>query len=298
MKKHKSILFLVCVLVFVVQACNLPSAQPALTPPAGAVDVIATQTSLVLTQEAALGQNPPPVQPEFTATIIQTPMITPTGTLSIPMVSVSVDTNCRTGPGVIYDYLTALSVGEKAEVIGKYTTISPNYWVIKKGSNTCWLWGQYATVEGNINNIPEIVPPPSPTPTATSTATATALPTGPNFSFSYDGISHCSAGDDYAILKWVNSGSVVFESARTEIKDLDAAANLYGPAFSNAPFGAASPGCAAGNSSLGVGNTAYSSYYIGTPAPAGHHIRMTVTLCSQDNLLGDCVTHILDGVLP
>ena len=35
---------------------------------------------------------------------------------------------------------------------------------------------------------------------------------------------------------------------------------LFGPSFSNAAFGAASPGCGAGNSSLGVGNTAYASY--------------------------------------
>ena len=87
------------------------------------------------------------------------------------MVSVSVDTNCRTGPGVVYDYLTALLVGEKAEIVGKYTSVSPPYWIIKKGNITCWLWGQYAIVEGNVADLQEKIPPPSPTPTFTATPT-------------------------------------------------------------------------------------------------------------------------------
>jgi uncharacterized protein YgiM (DUF1202 family) len=174
MKKHKGIIFLFNILVITALACNLPSAQPTATPSpvdsGGYVNVDATLTFVALTQ-AALGQNQPPTQPESTATITMTPTITPTGTPSIPMVSVSLDTNCRTGPGVVYDYLTALLVGEKAEVVGKYTTVSPNYWIIKKGSYTCWLWGKYATVEGDISKLPEMVPPPSPTPTSTNTPT-------------------------------------------------------------------------------------------------------------------------------
>jgi len=293
MQKFKGIIFMFTILLITALACNLPSATP--TPPVG---VDATLTSLAITQA---GQTPPAGLPTFpltTSTITLIPTATLTGTPTVPMVSVSVDTNCRTGPGVIYDYLTALLVGEKAEVIGKYTSVSPTYWIIKKNSVTCWLWGQYATVEGNTSTLPEMIPPPSPTPTFTPTATATSTPSGPIFSFSFDGISQCSAGDDYATIKWVNTGSVAFESAKVEIKDLNTAGILFGPSFSNAPFGAASPGCGVGNNSLGVGSTAYSSYYIGTPAPSGHNIRITVTLCSQDNLLGDCITQTLDSVLP
>ena len=177
MKKTKGIVFLFSMLVVTALACNLPSATP--TPP---VDVDATLTSLALTQA---GQNPPaglPTLSQATPTITMTSTITPTLPPSVPMVSVSVNTNCRTGPAIEYDYLTALLVGEKAEVVGKYTTVSPTYWIIKKGSVTCWLWGQYATVEGNTSNLPEMIPPPSPTPppTATSTATPTATPTTPS----------------------------------------------------------------------------------------------------------------------
>jgi uncharacterized protein YgiM (DUF1202 family) len=168
------------ILILAALACNAPTAAP--VPPAGVVDgVAASQTSLALTQ-AALGVNPPPAA-GFTATITSTPTITftptitPTGTPSVPMVSVSTATNCRTGPGVVYDYLDALLVGEKAEVIGKYTSVSPNYWIIKKGSITCWLWGRYATVEGNTANLQEWTPPPTPTPVPTDTPTPT--PTTP-----------------------------------------------------------------------------------------------------------------------
>ena len=87
------------------------------------------------------------------------------------MVSVSLNTNCCTGPGAAYDYLAVLLVGEKAEVVGKYTSVSPPYWIIKKGLITCWLGGQYAAVEGDTSLLPEMVPPPSPTPPPSATPT-------------------------------------------------------------------------------------------------------------------------------
>jgi uncharacterized protein YgiM (DUF1202 family) len=165
LKKHKDILFLSSILIGITLACNFPSAAP--TPQSGLDPALA---SLALTQAA--GGNPPlPAQPEFTATIALTSTVTLTSTPSVPMVSVSLDTNCRTGPGAAYDYLTALLVGEKAEVVGKYTSVTPAYWVIKKGLVTCWLLGQYATVEGDTSNLPEMIPPPSPTPPPTSTPT-------------------------------------------------------------------------------------------------------------------------------
>ena len=172
MQKHKYIIFIFGIIIITALACNFPSVTPTPT-----VEVNAAVTSPVLTQS---GQNPTPGLPTFTPTITLTPTVTPTSSPSIPMVSVSVDTNCRTGPGVVYDYLTALLVGEKAEVVGKYTSVSPSYWIIKKGPITCWLWGQYATVEGDTNSLPEMVPPPSPTPVPTDTPTAT--PTTPSAS--------------------------------------------------------------------------------------------------------------------
>ena len=101
----------------------------------------------------------------------------PTDTPSTPSVTVSSTTNCRTGPSTDYDLLYTLNVGETAEVVGKYS--SGNYWVINNpdGGGNCWLWGEYATISGDTDNLPEMIPPPAPVakvhpkkPTPTSTA--------------------------------------------------------------------------------------------------------------------------------
>ena len=81
------------------------------------------------------------------------------------MVSVSLDTNCRTGPSTAYDSVGALLVGQSAEVVGKYS--SANWWIIQNPSEpgTCWIWGQYASVTGDTSSLPEMTPPPPPTAT-------------------------------------------------------------------------------------------------------------------------------------
>ncbi len=98
-------------------------------------------------------------------TLTLMPTITLTPTLEVTMVSVSVDTNCRTGPGKVYDYIGALLVGEHAEVVGQ--SMDGIYWIIKNPDQNgeCWLWGQYATIIGQTTNIKKFTPPPTPTPT-------------------------------------------------------------------------------------------------------------------------------------
>jgi hypothetical protein len=93
-----------------------------------------------------------------------TPTITLTSTLDTPIVSVRVDTNCRTGPGKIYDYIGALLNGESAEVVG--VSMDGQYWIIKNPDQNgeCWLWGNNATVAGPTDNLPKYTPPPTPTP--------------------------------------------------------------------------------------------------------------------------------------
>jgi hypothetical protein len=75
-------------------------------------------------------------------------------------VSVSQNTNCRTGPSQEFKDIFALGVGQTAEVVGKNTL--NNYWIIKipDGSGkTCWLWGQYATVIGDTTALAEAATP-------------------------------------------------------------------------------------------------------------------------------------------
>ncbi|MCB2202828.1 hypothetical protein KQH56_02360 [bacterium] len=110
--------------------------------------------------EPAVATNTQTLIPSMTLT----PTITQTPTLDTPVVTVSVDTNCRTGPGKVYDYIGALLNGESAEVVG--VSMDGQYWIIKNPDQNgeCWLWGNYASVMGSTDGLPKFTPPPTPTP--------------------------------------------------------------------------------------------------------------------------------------
>jgi len=105
-------------------------------------------------------------------------------------VSVSVDTNCRTGPDKDYERIGILEVGETAKIVGKKT--SYNYWIIENPSanGECWLWGKYATVDGDISTLEEYALPPFASPTTTPSATTVNV----NVSVSVD--TNCRTGPD------------------------------------------------------------------------------------------------------
>ncbi|OQX61373.1 MAG: hypothetical protein B5M51_08090 [Anaerolinea sp. 4484_236] len=174
---NKKNIFIISALLAITLACTIGSSPPT---PQEPVDEIATSVAMTV-QAGGIAPSPAPGEPPqataplpamtvapptitLTPTITFTPTITLTPTPSIPMVSVSQNTNCRSGPGIVYDYLGALLIGEKAELVGKNTI--NDYWIIKNQDQfgNCWLWGRYATTEGDISAIPEWTPPPTPTP--------------------------------------------------------------------------------------------------------------------------------------
>jgi len=154
--------------------CNLPSQAPGTPTPE--TDIIATATSLALTVIAQSSQLAATEIPSSTPFPTDTPTLALTSTSTVPTVRVSVDTNCRTGPGIVYDRVGGLLVGEEAVVVGKYSVT--NYWIINNpdAAGTCWLWGEYATVTGNTAGLPEYTAPPTPTPTYTLTPSITPTP--------------------------------------------------------------------------------------------------------------------------
>ena len=84
-----------------------------------------------------------------TATMSPTPAVIASPTSIYPMISVSVPTNCRSGPGKAYPMEGALLVGEVAQVLGRDPT--GNYWYIPnpdEPGDYCWVWGEYATISG------------------------------------------------------------------------------------------------------------------------------------------------------
>jgi uncharacterized protein YgiM (DUF1202 family) len=146
-------------------ACNAPTAQSS---PTSASDLEMTITALAATVQSQPGDSVATAVPQDTSQPGESAASTPTK--EAPMVSVSVNTNCRAGPSTAYDNLGALTVGQSAEVVGKYTPA--NWWIIQNpsGSGTCWIWGQYASVTGDTSSLPEMTPPPPPTPTHEPTA--------------------------------------------------------------------------------------------------------------------------------
>ncbi|HRQ23739.1 MAG TPA: hypothetical protein PLF42_09970 [Anaerolineales bacterium] len=169
MFRKKFILLTSLVLIAALSACNLPGGQAEPTP---TPDIEATVQAQL---ELMFSPTPPPPQDTATPEFTSTPEFTPTP--SVPTVSVSVNTNCRTGPSIQYDLVGGLNVGQTAEVVGKNSAVA-NYWVVRlSGGTVCWLWGQHATVSGNTANLPEYPVPPTPTPTLTPTLTPTATST-------------------------------------------------------------------------------------------------------------------------
>jgi hypothetical protein len=95
------------------------------------------------------------------ATLTPTPIYTPTPT--VPMIEVSLDTNCRVGPGKVYDMVGALLVGETTEILARGSIL--NYWVVDNPDypgHECWLWGKYATVSGDTSHLPIRSAAPTP----------------------------------------------------------------------------------------------------------------------------------------
>jgi hypothetical protein len=147
-------------------ACNLNA-----KPPVSQGDQNAIQTMVEQTLQA-VGVTPfiSPVGPAAGTPASQTPGGTPsvakTGSPTVtttpsgdkPKLSITANSNCRTGPGASFKNVTGFTPGTELEIVGKNT--ENNYWQVKMpGSNdTCWVWGQYATTKGDIGSIPETTP--------------------------------------------------------------------------------------------------------------------------------------------
>jgi uncharacterized protein YraI len=284
------------VLSIVVLACALPaislqdpsaiSTSVAQTVMAGVIQTISAKTLVPVVQEATL--TPTPELPTFTSTASPTQTLTATlaftFTPEIPQISVSVPTNCRTGPGKVYRMVGALLVGEAAQIYGRDPT--GQYWYIRNpdsGNEFCWVWGQYATIVGNIAFLPVYTPPPTPTPTFTPTPS-------PDFEADYTSLDSCVGW--WVEIKLRNTGSLPFKSMGITVKDTVTGTVLanYTDGFTNID------GCLSSNTrdTLAVGKTRVISAPAFSYDPSGHKIRATITLCSDDGQSGMCVTRTIN----
>jgi hypothetical protein len=146
--RSTKIFFIANVLLLAMAACQAPETPLIVTtqPPSEL-----TLTALIQTLTA---------QPS--AVLTETPTVPPTATYTpsplVTMVSVSSVTNCRTGPSRYYKLVWKAEAGTTLEVVGKHE--STNYWIVKLADGReCWLWGEYASVEGDLGSLPEYSPP-------------------------------------------------------------------------------------------------------------------------------------------
>lgn len=228
--------------------------------------------------------------PTFTPMATSTPTLVPTSTLTVtpvpswtptfPMISVSVATNCRLGPGKVYQLVGGLPAGEWVRVYARDP--GEDYWYIRnpdKPSQFCWVWGEYATVIGPVGGLAIYTPPPSPTPTMTSTP-------APDFDASYSGLQSCN-GKFWADIKLKNTGTGTFRSVSMTLTDTvtKAVKTTIKDGFTDLT------GCnSTTKDTLAPGKTVIASSPAFAYNPGGHKINASITLCTATGLNGYCVT--------
>jgi len=181
-------------LVLAILACGPNrSAEQAATETMQALGTVVAQT---MEAGGDTGDQDSPESPDASGPDAVIPSDTPepsaTATLGAPMLSVSVDTNCRFGPGDVYDYLGALLVGEEALVTGKLADES--FWYIENPDAPpphCWVWGMYASISGDKSGVPVLTPPPTPTPALGSISGYTFI------DGNHNGVRDAAEVDDY-----------------------------------------------------------------------------------------------------
>lgn len=171
MLRQHPLLFFISILFMATLACNAfaGETEPAISVPPPAVTV--TDAT------AATGEETPVANIAPTATL---PGDSGGGSSSTavadgtPNVSILVDLNIRSGPGVVYDRLGFFLEGSTAEVLGQDPT--SGWWLVACPSDIaapqCWVSGgaQYTT-GSNVDGVPVAAVPPTPTPVPTATAT-------------------------------------------------------------------------------------------------------------------------------
>jgi hypothetical protein len=187
-------------IIFAILACNWPLEQVA--PPNDVQTAAALTLQAIMTPSGTSSPSTPGATttstPRVTATasVVGSPTITITPTYSVPMLTVTESTNCRTGPGEEYEVIFTYLTGKELEIVGRYEP--GNFWLVKSNESptgTCWLWGQYVEVTGSYWAVSSVTPPP----TATS-----APPRGPGidkWEFS------CSAGALTFTVIWVDNAN-------------------------------------------------------------------------------------------
>ncbi len=284
------------VLSLLLASCNLPVRSNDQT-----VSVMQTQIALnvALTQVAgtltAMAQ--PATQPaQPTATLTAAPLEQPTNTLTPEpsltpteggvWLTLNENTNCRSGPGSMYELLATIKKGESVQASARNPY--DDYFYVRYPTpynEYCWLWSRYSTVSGELNILPVFTPQPTPTPAVTPTATTAPV----DFTVSY--LNTQTDSGMYFIQFFVkNTGGLVWQSIVVSMKDNANSRNFIfeSDLFRGIDGGVLDTGntqndLATGESSrvAVIGMSGAMDYN-----PAGHSFTATITMYSKDGRTG------------
>ena len=276
MLKRHPILISVVILLIASLACSQSAPTESPQDPNAlntsiAQTIAARQTEAARANPATATFTAAPIIPTLTIepTLSATPDFTPT--LETPLISVSVDTNCRTGPGQVFERVGILLVGETAEIVGREP--KGEYWYIRnpdEGVEFCWVWGEYATVTGNLLPLLYMSPPPPPVL---------------NVNVSYIRLESC-ANTWWVEFKLENLSSVPFRSMSLVVRDADTVTvvTTESNGFTN------KDGCGTTDtveSLIAGGVVTVSSSAFGYN-PSGNNLSAKITLCTNLNRTGTC----------
>jgi len=158
MRIHEYIVFLVVMMALLLAACG-PDAEAAI-----ATGIVQTQLFGALeTAAAGAAQEQTATESgQASTTPTETEQATFTPAPPAAFVTVSQNTNCRSGPRVDYSFVTTINAGQQVEVL---KTFSKEYAVVRNpnGEGDCWLFLQYAdTTEISAFNLAAATQPPTP----------------------------------------------------------------------------------------------------------------------------------------
>jgi hypothetical protein len=162
----------------------------------------------------------------------------------------------------------------------------PDYWYIENPTRPgefCWLWGEYATLTGEVEALPILTPFPSPTP-------------GPIVTIDFAGTIKCDRKFAYFVVR--NHGPFTFMTAERTILDLDTGKTLYPATIDEHPFAPLENHCVPGHE-----NEIYPDdvAYIYVPLEGsrqGNRAQAVIRVCTGDNLRGICHTQWINFDIP
>ena len=255
-------------ITMLVLATQVEATQQALRAEVGEVS---PQLPAEATSDPLPGDTPAPPSGPDAATPV------PTEVDPAPRADVLENTNCRSGPGTVYDLRYIALAGETLPVVARSSF--SDYVVVIDPSHPgqeCWLWTRYVELQGDIDSLPLRIAPPTPTPSLSFTAT-------------YDFMDGCVGWDPAFVV--TNTGTSTFKSYSISAYDTVTTTTVSTSVdnfdeTNGCPVITSIPELAPGMSGW---VHAYSFIY----NPVGHALQVTITLCTEPGLGGSCVSRNL-----